>query len=178
MTFTETPLKGAFIIDIEPIIDSRGFFANTWALDEFERAGLDSTMVACNLAWNKAKGTLRGMHFQQDPFAQIKLVRCTRGALLDVIVDLRPGSKTFCRWTGIELSADSRRMIYVPRGFAHGYLTLADDTEAHYNVSAGYAPDHATGVRWDDPAFGIDWPFEPTVISPRDREWPLFNGTA
>lgn len=176
MRFTETPLAGAFIIDPEPIEDERGFFARTWSFQDFERLGLDATLAQCNVAWNRARGTLRGMHFQREPFAEVKIVRCTRGALLDVIVDLRPASPTRCRWTSIELSADNRRMLYLPKGFAHGYITLCEDVEAYYHVSAPYSPSHASGVRWNDPAFGIAWPFAPTVISEKDRGWPDFHG--
>lgn len=176
MTFNETPLKGAFTIDIVPIEDERGFFSRTWAADEFTSRGLDPMVVQCNVAWNRVKGTLRGMHFQKPPFEEVKIVRCTRGALLDVIVDLRRESPTFCQWTSVELNADSRRMLYIPKGFAHGYLTLTDDVEAYYNVSAPYSPECASGVAWDDPAFGIRWPFPPAVISKRDQSWPRFDG--
>ncbi len=175
MTFTETSLPGSFTIDIAPIQDSRGFFAACWTPDEFERRGLDPALAQCSLAWNKVRGTLRGMHFQRDPFAEVKVVRCTRGAILDVIVDVRRGSPTFCAWTSVELSDRNHRMLYIPKGFAHGYITLTDDTEVYYHVSAPYSPEHADGVRWDDPAFGIVWPFEPSVISDRDRVWPMLQ---
>jgi dTDP-4-dehydrorhamnose 3,5-epimerase len=177
MTFSHTPLAGAYTIDISPIHDGRGFFAKAWSLDDFERAGLDPTLVQCSIAWNKAKGTLRGMHFQRAPFAEVKAVRCTRGAVLDVIVDLRPDSPTFRRWTSVELSDSNHRMLYIPKGMAHGYLTLTDDAEVYYHVSAPYSPAHADGVRWDDPAFGIEWPFAPEVISDRDRAWRPFVST-
>lgn len=176
MIFTETPLAGAFTIDIEPIEDERGFFARTWAPEEFEQRGLDPTLVQCNLSWNKRKGTLRGMHFQRAPFEEVKIVRCARGALLDVVIDLRRDSPTFCQWTAVTLDADSRRMLYVPKGFAHGYQTLTDDVEVYYHVSARYEPNHSTGVRWNDPVFGIAWPLTPTVISEKDRTWAAFNG--
>ena len=175
MRITETPLTGAVIIDPEPIHDERGFFARTWAPDLFEQRGLDPTVVQCNLSWNKTKGTLRGMHFQTEPYAEVKIVRCTRGRFLDVIIDLRLESPTFCQPFSIELSAESRRMLYIPKGFAHGYITLEDDVEAYYHVSAPYSPAHATGVRWNDPAFGINWPMTPTVISDKDRQWPDFE---
>ena len=174
MTFIETPLAGSFTIDIAPIHDARGFFAELWSPADFERLGLDPAPAQCSLSWNKARGTLRGMHFQREPFGQAKTVRCTRSAMLDVIVDLRQTSETYCRWTSVELSADTRRVLYMPRGFAHGYLTLTDDAEMHDHVSAPYAPDHAAGVRWDDPAFATDWLFAPTVVSDRDRVWPHF----
>jgi dTDP-4-dehydrorhamnose 3,5-epimerase len=176
MLFTETPLMGAFIIDIGLIEDERGFFARTWAPDEFEKRGLDPTLIQCNLSWNKQKGTLRGMHFQRAPFEEVKIVRCTRGAVMDVVVDLRRDSPTFCQWTSVVLDADSRRMLYIPKGFAHGYQTLTDDVEVYYHVSARYEPTHATGLRWNDPAFGIAWPLTPTVMSEKDRTWPTFSG--
>jgi dTDP-4-dehydrorhamnose 3,5-epimerase len=175
MVFNETPLEGAYTIDISPIPDARGFFARAWSLEEFERLGLDPTLVQCSIAWNKTKGTFRGLHFQRAPFDEVKVVRCTRGAVLDVIVDLRPGSPTLCRWTSVELSDSNRRMLYIPKGLAHGYLTLTDDAEVYYHVSAPYSPEHADGVRWDDPAFGIEWPFAPVVISDRDRAWRPFS---
>ena len=175
MRFSETPLVGAYTIDISPIADARGFFAKAWSLQDLERAGLDPTLVQCSIAWNKAKGTLRGMHFQRPPFDEVKIVRCTRGSVLDVIVDLRPASATYRHWTSAELSDRNHRMLYIPKGFAHGYLTLTDDVEVYYHVSAPYSPDHADGVRWDDPAFGIEWPFQPQVISDRDQAWPRFG---
>jgi dTDP-4-dehydrorhamnose 3,5-epimerase len=176
MTFTETPLAGAFIIDMVALEDERGFFARTWSADELNTHGLDTTLVQCNVAWNNVRGTLRGMHFQRAPYEEVKIIRCTRGALLDVIIDLRRESSTFRQWVSVELTADSRRMLYVPKGFAHGYLTLTDGVEAYYHVSTAYTPAYADGVAWDDPAFGIKWPFPPTVISDRDRSWPHFTG--
>ena len=175
MTFTETPLAGAYIIDIVALKDDRGFFARTWSVDELKQRGLDATLVQCNVAWNPTKGTLRGMHFQRPPYDEVKIIRCTRGALFDVIIDLRPSSPTFKQWTSVELDADSRRMLYVPKGLAHGYITLTDDVEAYYHVSAPYTPGSADGVAWDDPAFGVTWPMAPTVISERDRAWPRFT---
>jgi dTDP-4-dehydrorhamnose 3,5-epimerase len=175
MTFTESRLAGAWIIEPKVIHDARGLFAVTWKDEEFARRGLDTRLSQCNLSWNASRGTLRGMHFQVPPFEQVKIVRCTRGALLDVIVDLRPGSSTYRQWDAVELTADNHRMIYVPAGFAHGYLTLEDGTEAYYHASTPYAPTHESGVRWDDPAFGIELPFEPTSISEKDRAWPLIG---
>jgi dTDP-4-dehydrorhamnose 3,5-epimerase len=175
MTFTETRLTGAWIIDADTRGDDRGVFAEIWVAKEFERRQLDTRLAQCNLAWNRERGTLRGMHFQVAPHQQVKIVRCTRGALLDVIVDLRPDSPTYRRWDSVELTADNRRMMYVPGGFAHGYLTLADGTEAYYHASMPYAPAHESGVRWDDPAFGIEWPFEPIVISEKDQRWALLR---
>jgi dTDP-4-dehydrorhamnose 3,5-epimerase len=176
MRFTETPLKGAFVIDIVALEDERGFFARTWSAEELTKRGLETTLVQCNVAWNPARGTLRGMHFQRAPQEEVKIIRCTRGALFDVIIDLRRDSPTYRQWTSVELDADSRRMLYVPKGFAHGYITLTDNVEAYYHVSAPYTPDCAAGVAWDDPAFAIQWPFAPAVISERDRAWPRFNG--
>jgi len=176
MLFTETPLAGAYIIDIVALQDERGFFARTWSSEELEKRGLDTTLVQCNVAWNPLKGTLRGMHFQRAPQEEVKIIRCTRGALFDVIIDLRTDSPTFRQWTSVELTAESRRMLYVPKGFAHGYITLTDDVEAYYHVSAPYTPECAGGVRWDDPAFGIKWPLAPTLMSERDRDWPHFSG--
>jgi dTDP-4-dehydrorhamnose 3,5-epimerase len=175
MRFTETELPGAFIIDAEPIADERGYFTRMWAASELERRGLDPHVAQCNLSWNRTKGTLRGLHFQRGPFAEVKTVQCMRGSFLDVIVDLRPASSTFCRWTAVELSAEVPRILYVPKGFAHGYLTLTDDVQAYYQVSTPFAPEHASGVPWDDPAFDIRWPFPPTTISAKDRSWPAFD---
>jgi len=174
MLFTETALQGAFLIDIAPIPDERGFFARTWAPEEFQKRGLDPTLVQCNASWNRKKGTLRGMHFQNEPFSEVKIVRCTGGAMLDVIVDLRKSSKTYCQWTSVELTASNHRALYIPKGLAHGFITLTDDVEVYYHVSAPFSPSHATGVRWNDPAFKITWPFAPTVISEKDRAWPDF----
>lgn len=175
MTFTETPLEGAWIIDIARIEDERGFFARTWSPDEFAARGLDPTLAQCNVAWNHRRGTIRGMHFQRSPMEEVKIVRCTRGAILDTIIDLRPGSPTYCQWISVELTEDNRRMLYIPFGFAHGYQTLVDGVETYYHVSAAYSPEHASGVRWNDPRFGLRWPLEPTVISARDRDWPDFD---
>jgi dTDP-4-dehydrorhamnose 3,5-epimerase len=173
MTFTESRLAGAWIIDADTRTDDRGVFAEIWVAREFENRGLDTTLAQCNLAWNAQRGTLRGMHFQLAPFEQVKVIRCTRGSLYDVFVDLRPDSATFRQWECVELTADNRRMLYVPAGFAHGYLTLVDGTEAYYHASTPYARAHESGVRWDDPAIGIEWPFEPTSISEKDRSWEL-----
>jgi dTDP-4-dehydrorhamnose 3,5-epimerase len=173
MRFTPSPIAGAWIIDIEPIHDQRGFFATTWLPEQFREHGIDPALAQCNLAFNHKRGTLRGMHFQAAPHAQAKLVRATRGALLDVIVDLRPESATYRKWDAVELTADNRRTLFIPAGLAHGYLTLADDTEAFYQASTPWAPQAESGVRWNDPAFGIRWPFQPTVISEKDQHWPL-----
>lgn len=176
MIFTETRIPGAWIVDPKPIVDDRGLFAMTWLPAEFESRGLDASLAQCNLAWNHKRGTLRGMHFQRAPHEQAKLVRCTRGAVLDVVVDLREGSPTFRQWEAIELNQDNRRMLYIPKGLAHGYLTLTDGVEVFYQTSSPWAPQAEAGVRWNDPAFGIEWPFEPVKISERDATWPLTSG--
>jgi dTDP-4-dehydrorhamnose 3,5-epimerase len=173
MQFRSSRIPGAFVIDISPIRDERGFFATTWLPEEFRKHGIEPLLAQCNLAFNHKRGTLRGMHFQRSPHAQAKIVRATRGALLDVIVDLRHDSPTYRQWDGVELTADNHRMLYMPEGIAHGYLTLTDDVEAYYHASAPWAPQAESGVRWNDPAFGIRWPFEPVVISEKDAGWPL-----
>lgn len=174
MRFTETTLAGAFLVDLEPHRDERGFFARSWAVDEFERRGLNSRLVQSNVSWNRRRGTLRGLHFQRSPAAEAKLVRCTTGSIHDVILDLRPLSPSYLRHEGFELSAQNRRALYVPEGLAHGFLTLEDETEVFYQMSDFYSAEHATGVRWDDPAFGIRWPGQVEVISERDRTYPDF----
>jgi dTDP-4-dehydrorhamnose 3,5-epimerase len=175
MIFTETALKGAYIIDLEPIEDDRGFFARTFCRKEFEDQGLIFEASQCNVAYNHRKGTLRGMHYQGAPHQEIKIIRCFRGAIYDVIVDLRSDSATFMKWIGVELSAKNRRMLYAPRDFAHGYQTLEDDTEIFYLVSESYHPESERGVRWDDPAFGIEWPApHEKIISAKDRGLPDF----
>lgn len=178
MKYTESQIPGAWIVDITAIHDSRGFFAMTWLPDQLRERGMDPALAQCNLAFNHKRGTLRGMHFQTAPHAQAKLIRCTRGALLDVIVDLRPDSPTYCRSEAVELTADNRRMLYMPEGIAHGYLTLTDDVEAYYHASTPWQPTAESGVRWNDPVFGISWPFEPLVISDKDAAWPLYTRTA
>ena len=175
MQFTASRIPGTWVIDITPIRDQRGFFAMTWLPDELRRRGMDPAVAQCNLAFNHKRGTLRGMHFQAAPHGQAKIVRATRGALLDVIVDLRPDSPTWRQWESFELTADNRRMLYIPPGLAHGYLTLTDDAEMFYQASTPWAPQAEAGVRWNDPAFGIKWPFEPTVISAKDQTWPLLT---
>ena len=175
MRFTETKLKGAFILEPERLEDDRGFFARSWCETEAAAYGLYPKWVQCNISFNKKKATLRGMHFQAAPFAEAKLVRCTMGAICDVIVDLRPGSSTLKQWVAVELSAENRRMLYIPEGFAHGFLTLADNSEIFYQMSAFYAPGYARGVRWNDPAFTIVWPTDICVISDKDRNYPDFR---
>lgn len=175
MRFVETELAGAYVIDLDPIEDERGFFARAWCRRELEGQGLSAELAQCNLSLSRRKGTLRGMHYQEPPHAEIKLVRCVRGAIYDVIVDLRRDSPTYTRWFAAELSADNRRALYVPEGFAHGFQTLADDTETFYMISAEHAPAAARGVRWDDTAFEIEWPErEHALLSERDRSWPDF----
>lgn len=178
MKFTASRIPGAWIIDITAIHDDRGFFAMTWLPDEFRQRGIVPALAQCNLAFNHKRGTLRGMHFQGEPHAQAKIIRCTRGALLDVIVDLRPESPAYCQWEAVELTEDNRRMLYMPEGIAHGYLTLADETEAYYHASSAWAPQAESGVRWDDPAFAIAWPSTPSVISPKDAAWPAYSRRA
>jgi dTDP-4-dehydrorhamnose 3,5-epimerase len=165
-------LSGAFVIEPERLEDERGFFARTWCQDEFRQHGLRPDLVQCSVSYNRLRGTLRGMHFQKSPHEEVKLVRCTMGAILDVIVDLRPDSTTFREWVSVELSAASRRMIYIPKGFAHGFLTLADESEVFYQMADPFVAGTGAGVRWNDPAFGIAWPFEPKVISDRDQNYP------
>lgn len=178
MIFHPTELDGAWVIELERLEDERGFFARSFSRDEFEARGLDARVVQCNVSFNKKRGTLRGMHYQVAPHAEVKLVRCTAGALHDVIIDLRPASPTFKRHVGVVLSADNRRTLYVPEGFAHGFQTLEDDTEVCYQVSAPYQPSAARGVRWNDPAFGIVWPYAAErIILARDRDYPDFTGT-
>jgi dTDP-4-dehydrorhamnose 3,5-epimerase len=172
MRFVEMSLAGAFVVEIEPSEDDRGSFARTFSRDEFEAHGLSTDIAQCSVSFNKVRGTLRGMHFQAEPYEECKLVRCTRGAIFDVIVDLRPESATYRRWFGTDLTPVNGRMLYVPKGFAHGFQTLEDATEVAYQISQAYVLSHARGVRFDDPAFGIEWPLAVTAISKRDRDFP------
>jgi dTDP-4-dehydrorhamnose 3,5-epimerase len=175
MIFTETKLPGAYLIDVEKREDHRGFFARAWCQREFEEHHLVPRVVQANISFNKQKGTLRGMHYQLAPYAETKLVRCVRGALYDVIIDLRPDSSTYMQWLGVELTAEDYKMLFVPEGFAHGFQTLVDNTEATYQVSQFYTPGAEGGVRYDDPAFGIEWPIDVQVISDKDRSWPNYT---
>ena len=176
MRFTETPVHGAFLIDPEPRGDERGFFARLWCRDEFAAHGLTADFVQCNDSFSARRGTLRGLHYQAAPHGEVKLVRCVRGAVWDVLVDLRPDSPSYRRWFGAELSAANRRLLYVPDGCAHGYLTLEDESEVVYPVSQPYSPAAERGVRWNDPQFGIEWPLaEPLTLSPKDRQWPDYQ---
>ncbi len=174
MVFTATKLAGAFIIDVERREDQRGFFARTWCQREFEARRLSPRLVQCSISFNKKKGTLRGMHLQSPPHEEAKLVRCTMGAIHDVILDLRPDSPTFGEHVAVALSAENRTTIYVPEGVAHGFQTLEDHTEVFYQMSEFYVPGSERGVRWDDPAFGIPWPAAERTISERDRSYPDF----
>jgi len=174
MTFTETSLAGAFVIDLDLRLDNRGFFARTFSQDEFAARGLDPIVAQANVSFNHRKGTVRGMHFQFPPAAETKLVRCTRGLILEVIVDLRPESPTFLEHASVELSADNRRSLYVPKRFAHGYQVLEDGTEVSYLISHDYTPQYEGGLAYDDPGLGIMWPLAATEMSPRDRAWPAW----
>jgi dTDP-4-dehydrorhamnose 3,5-epimerase len=175
MIFTEK-LAGSFLIEIERNEDERGFFARNWSQKEFEEHGLVSNFVESNISFSRKQGTLRGMHYQLAPWGQVKLVRCTSGAIFDVIIDLRPDSPTFQQWASVELTAQNHSMLYVPLDFAHGFQTLEDNTEVTYQVSSPYHPESSRGVRWDDPAFGIPWPDANRTIIARDRQYPDFVG--
>ena len=176
MKLVETPLAGAYVVELERLGDERGFFARTYDAAQFEAAGLDARIAQCNTSFNERAGTLRGLHYQAEPHGEGKLVRCTRGAVFDVAVDLRPDSETYCQWFGVELRADGVASYFIPAGLAHGFQTLEDASEVHYQMTYHYVPEAARGVRWDDPAFAIAWP-EPhgeRTISERDREYPDF----
>ena len=172
MRLTETKVAGAFLIEPEPVADERGFFARAWDRAELEARGLDAGLAQCSISFSHRRGTLRGLHYQAAPHQEVKLIRCTQGAIWDVALDLRPDSPTYGAWFGTELSAANRSMLYIPRGCAHGQLTLTDSTEVFYQISAPYAPEAARGVRFDDPAFGIEWPIEVEIINDRDRNYP------
>lgn len=176
MIFKETKLKGAFIIEIDLLEDERGFFARTFCEKEYEKYGLNPHIAQCNLSFNKKKGTLRGMHYQIAPYEEVKLVSCTRGAIYDVIIDLRPQSSTFEQWFSVKLSLENHKMFYIPEGFAHGFQTLEDNTEVFYQISEYYHPEAAKGIRWDDPVFGIEWPKpDLRVISKKDLNYSLWR---
>jgi dTDP-4-dehydrorhamnose 3,5-epimerase len=175
MIFHQTDLMGVMEVRLDPRTDERGFFARSWCQDEFKVHGLDSALVQCNISFNKRKGTLRGMHYQIAPFEESKLVRCTSGAIYDVVLDLRRQSPTFKNWIAITLTAQSRNAVYVPEGCAHGFVTLEDCTEVFYQMSQFYSAASARGVRWDDPAFRIEWPEQVEVLSERDRTYPDFE---
>lgn len=176
MFFHRTELTDAVLIELDRREDRRGFFARTWDQQLFKEHGLVDRVVQANLSYNHTRGTLRGMHYQKAPYAETKLVRCVRGAIFDVIIDIRPDSPTYKRWIGVELTAENRRALYVPEGFAHGFQTLTDDCEIMYQVSQVYTPGAEGGIRYNDPAFGIQWPLPVSVISEKDAAWPDFAG--
>ena len=175
MHFRRTTLKDAWVIEVQPSRDERGFFARTFCVDEFSAHGLETSFPQHSISVSARRGTLRGMHFQREPHSEVKLVRCVAGKIWDVIIDLRPDSPTFRRWEGFELAADNRGQLYVPKGFAHGFQTLTDDVEVSYLISKPHVPQAAEGIRYDDPAFHVEWPLPITVISDRDRSWPTFS---
>jgi dTDP-4-dehydrorhamnose 3,5-epimerase len=175
MIFQDIKIRGAFEIYVEAKPDERGFFARTWCQEEFEKRGLNPRLVQCSISFNVRKGTLRGMHYQADPYAEAKLVRCTQGAIYDVVIDLRPKSPTFKTWIAVDLTAEKRNMVYIPEGCAHGFLTMADKSEVLYQMSEIYNLESARGVRWDDPTFKIVWPAKVEMISERDRTYPDFE---
>lgn len=175
MKYTETRLKGAFVIELEKREDERGFFARVFDKKELKKIGVDFDVVEASISLSKKKGTMRGMHWQKDPYWEAKIIRCTRGKIFDVIVDLRPESETFKQWFGIEIDAENRKMVYVPKGFAHGFVTLEDNTEIHYQMDQVYSPESATGFKWDDKEFAIEWPIKPTIVSKNDNSWEPFS---
>lgn len=175
MKFTKTRLNGSFIVELEKIEDERGFFARSWDQETFEKLGMNTRIVQCNISSNKKKGTLRGMHFQISPYEEAKLIRCTKGSAFEVMIDLRPNSKTFKQWLGLELSEDNYKMLYVPEGFALGFQTLDDNTELFYQMSQIYMPEYSRGIIWDDEMFQISWPMKPTVISKKDLSYKPFK---
>jgi len=171
MKFIPIPLPGAFLIEIEPVADERGFFARTWCAEEFRSHGLSPQLAQCSISFNKRKGTLRGMHYQDEPHAETKLICCCSGAIYDVIIDLRPASSNYCKSFHVELTSSNGKMLYVPQGCAHGFQTLADDTQVFYQMSVPYRPESARGIRWNDPLFGIEWPLRDVILSERDRSF-------
>lgn len=175
MIFTETKLKGSYVIELEKLEDDRGFFSRSWDLNEFQKRGLNQNLVQCNISFNTKKGILRGIHYQEEPFEEVKIVRCTKGKIFDVIVDLRKHSQSKNEWFGIELSESNHKMIYVPEGFAHGFQTLEDNTELFYQMSQYYNSDYSKGVRWDDPTLKITWPLRSTIISQNDMKLPFLK---
>jgi dTDP-4-dehydrorhamnose 3,5-epimerase len=175
MIFTESPLSGAYLVELERLGDERGFFARSYCADEFSARGLGPELRQCSVSYNARKATLRGMHYQGAPHEEHKLVRCTAGAIFDVIVDIRASSPTYRQWFGAELSSADRRSMFIPPGFAHGFMTLTDDAEVYYMISVAHAPQSGRGFRWNDPAFAIEWPLQPAVISARDAAYPLLD---
>jgi dTDP-4-dehydrorhamnose 3,5-epimerase len=178
MKFTESPLPGVFVVDMAPLEDERGFFARAYCSEEFAARGLGIEMRQCSVSYNAKKGTLRGLHFQSAPHEEHKLVRCTAGAIFDVIVDIRPQSASYRRWFGENLTAQNHRSLFIPPGFAHGFITLCDETEVYYMISVSHAPESSRGYCWNDPAFGIEWPGVPSIISQRDAHFPLLGASA
>jgi dTDP-4-dehydrorhamnose 3,5-epimerase len=176
MRFQPTNLKDAWLIELEPARDSRGFFARTFCVEEFAAHGLETSYPQHSISFSHRQGTLRGMHFQRQPHSEVKLVRCLRGAIWDVIIDIRPDSPTFCSWQWFELSEHNNRQLYIPKGFAHGFQTLTENAEVNYLISESYAPQAASGIRYDDPRFTIEWPQPVNEISDKDRQWPDFAG--
>lgn len=176
MKFIETPLKGAYVVELEKRGDERGFFARSFCVDEFKERGLNPTVLQANISGSTKKGTLRGLHYQTAPMAEVKFIRCMKGAVFDVLVDVRPDSPTFKKWYGIELSVDNQKAVYIPEGFAHGHQTLQFDSQIMYMVSQVYSPEHERGIRYNDPAIGVLWPLVPTVMSGKDKAWPDFKG--
>jgi len=175
MKFYETKLKGAYIIEIEKLEDERGFFARTWDFEEFSKIGLNNDISQCSISFNLKKGTLRGLHYQIEPFSEIKIISCIRGKIFDVIVDLRKDSATFKQWTNFEISQNDYKFVYIPKGFAHGFQTLEENTIISYQISQSYKPEYARGIRWDDKTFNIKWPISQPVISEKDRSWKFFD---
>ena len=175
MIFTETKLKGAYIIDVEKIEDERGFFGRVYCKKEFDKVGIESNIAQTNMSFNPKKGTLRGMHYQVSPYEETKLVKCTSGAIYDCIIDLRKDSPTYLEWIGVELTEENNRMLFVPRDFAHGFITLKDNTAIQYFVSQFYAPGAERGIKWDDPKINIQWPADVAVISEKDNNHPYLN---
>lgn len=176
MIFTETKLKGAFIIEIEKLEDERGFFGRSWCVNEMKDHGINVNILQANVSFNKYKGTLRGMHYQKAPYGESKLVRCSRGSIFDVIIDLRPDSPTYKQWIGVELSQDNYKMLFVPVDFAHGFITLEEDSEVTYMMSEIFVPGAGKTIRWNDPVFNIKWPFEPLIMSEKDKKQADFVG--
>jgi len=174
MIFSETKLSDAYIIDIEKIEDERGFFARTWDKDEFSKMGLGTEFIQSSVSFNKKRGTLRGMHYQIEPYEESKFVRCTQGKIFDVIIDLRKNSKTFKNWISVELSSLNHKILYIPNGFAHGFQTLEDNSEVHYDITQIFNSEYSRGLRWDDPTFKIEWPLDITIISEKDRKYKPF----
>lgn len=172
MRFVDTPLKDAVVVELEKLEDERGYFARTWCVREFGAHGLDEHLVQCSTSFNVVRGTIRGLHYQVAPHAETKLVRCTRGAIFDVIADIRPSSPTFLQWFGVELTADNGKMLYIPKGFVHGFQTLEQNSEVFYQMNEFYEPSAARGLRWNDPLLGVRWPLDVQVMSPKDRGYP------